>query len=50
MATYPVKHKETGETKNVVVSIHDWDKGRDDNNDWERYYNPTNQPSFVTRL
>ena len=23
MATYPVKHKETGETKDVVMSVHD---------------------------
>ena len=22
MATYPVKHKETGETKDVVMSVH----------------------------
>jgi hypothetical protein len=24
MATYPVKNTETGETKEVVMSIHDW--------------------------
>ena len=26
MATYPVKHKETGETKDVVMSVHAWDQ------------------------
>ena len=29
MATYPVKNKETGETKDVVMSIHDWDQWRE---------------------
>ena len=31
MATYPVKHKETGETKEIVMSIHDWDQWKEDN-------------------
>ena len=44
MATYPVKNKETGETKEIVMSIHDWDQWRDDNPDWERYYTPENAP------
>ena len=38
MATYPVKNKETGETKEVKMSVHDWDQWREDNPDWERYY------------
>ena len=38
MATYPVKHKKTGETKEVKMSIHDWDQWCADNPDWERYY------------
>ena len=46
MATYPVKHKETGETKDVVMSIHDWDQWRDDNPDWERFFTPENSPSL----
>tara|TARA_A100001515_G_C4518203_1_gene192474 strand:- start:386 stop:664 length:279 start_codon:yes stop_codon:yes gene_type:complete len=46
MATYPVKNKETGETKDVVMSIHDWDQWRKDNPEWERYYTPENAPSF----
>ena len=31
MATYPVKHKETGETKDVIMSVHDWDQWKEDN-------------------
>ena len=42
MATYPVKHKETGETKDVRMSIHEWDQWKEDNPDWERYYTPEN--------
>ena len=44
MATYPVKHKETGETKDVRMSVHDWDQWKEDNPDWERYYTPENPP------
>jgi hypothetical protein len=44
MATYPVKHKETGEMKDVVMSVHDWDQWKIDNPDWERYYTPENAP------
>ena len=44
MATYPVKHKETGETKDVVMSIHEWDKWKEENPEWERYYTPDNVP------
>tara|TARA_Y100001970_G_scaffold260145_1_gene341906 strand:- start:5 stop:253 length:249 start_codon:yes stop_codon:yes gene_type:complete len=36
MATYPVKNKKTGETKEVVMSIHDWDQWKEDNPDWSR--------------
>ena len=36
MATYPVKNKETGETKEVVMSVHDWDQWKEDNPDWSR--------------
>jgi hypothetical protein len=46
MATYPVKHKQTGETKEVKMSIHDWDQWRNDNPEWERYYTPDNAPGF----
>ena len=36
MATYPVIHKETGEQKNVVLSVHDWTQWCKDNPDWQR--------------
>ena len=36
MATYPVRNKETGETIEVVMSVHDWDKWKEDNPDWSR--------------
>ena len=44
MATYPVRNKETGETKDVVMSVHAWAQWREDNPDWERYYTPDNAP------
>ena len=36
MATYPVVHKETGEQKEVQMSIMDWTKWCEDNPDWKR--------------
>ena len=36
MATYPVKNTVTGETKEVVMSIHDWDQWKVDNPEWIR--------------
>ena len=36
MATYPVVHKETGEQKEVILSVHEWSKWCDDNPDWKR--------------
>ena len=36
MATYPVVNTKTGEQKNVVLSVHDWDQWKDDNPDWTR--------------
>ena len=44
MATYPVVNTKTGEQKDVVMSIHDWDQWKIDNPDWERYYTPDNAP------
>ena len=47
MATYPVINKETGEQKEVAMSIHDWDQWRDDNPDWERdYSDPSTMPGL----
>lgn len=36
MATYPVKNTVTGETKEVVMSVHDWDQWKVDNPEWVR--------------
>ena len=36
MATYPVVNTKTGEQKDVVLSVHDWDQWKDDNPDWTR--------------
>ena len=36
MATYPVVHKETGEQKEVQMSVMDWTKWCEDNPDWKR--------------
>ena len=44
MATYPVVNKTTGEQKEVVMSIHDWDQWKTDNPDWDRDYS---DPSTV---
>ena len=44
MATYPVKNTKTGETKEVVMSVHDWDQWKIDNSDWDRYFTPDNSP------
>ena len=38
MATYPVVHIETGERKEVSMSVHDWDKWTEENPDWIRDY------------
>ena len=36
MATYPVKNPKTGETNEVILSVHDWDQWKEDNPDWLR--------------
>ena len=36
MATYPVINKNTGEQKDVRISVHDWDQWKADNPDWDR--------------
>lgn len=48
MATYPVINTKTGEQKEVVVSVHDWDQWKKDNPDWERdWSDPSTCPSSV---
>ena len=46
MATYPVRNTETGEIKDVIMSVHDWDQWKNDNPEWEGYYTPENAPGF----
>tara|TARA_E500000081_G_C5880563_1_gene238951 strand:+ start:258 stop:584 length:327 start_codon:yes stop_codon:yes gene_type:complete len=46
MATYPVRNKETGEEKEVIMSVHAWDQWKTDNPDWERFFTPENSPAM----
>ena len=36
MPTYPVKHKETGETKELSMTMIEYGKWRDENKDWDK--------------
>jgi hypothetical protein len=36
MATYPVFNRETGDKKEVIMSVHVWDQWKIDNPNWER--------------
>ena len=36
MPIYPVKHLETGETQELVMSVADYDQWRKDNPDWDK--------------
>jgi len=45
MATYPVVNKETGEQKEVTMSVHDWDRWKKDNPEWDRdWSDPSTAP------
>ena len=44
MATYPVVNTKTGEQKEVVMSVMEWDKWKQENPDWTRDYS---DPSTV---
>ena len=39
MPHYPVKHKETGEEKELYMTIVEYDQWRKDNPDWDRDWN-----------
>ena len=46
MATYPVINTKTGEQKEVVLSVHEWDQWKKDNSDWTRdWSDPSTCPS-----
>ncbi len=45
MATYPVINTKTGEQKEVVMSIMEWDQWKENNPDWTRdYSDPSTMP------
>jgi hypothetical protein len=46
MPTYPVINRETGEQKEVKVSIHEWDQWKLNNPQWDRdWSDPSTCPS-----
>jgi hypothetical protein len=46
MPTYPIINKKTGEQKEVVMSINDWDQWSKDNVDWIRdWSDPSTAPN-----
>jgi hypothetical protein len=46
LATYPVVNKQTGEQKEVTMSVHDWGQWKKDNPDWDRdWSDPSTCPS-----
>ena len=48
MATYPVVNTKTGEQKEVVMSVTQWDQWCSDNPDWSRdYSDPSTMPVLV---
>ena len=48
MATYPVKNTETGEQKEVKLSITEWDQWKEDNPLWVRdYSDPSTCPGLA---
>jgi len=51
MATYPVVNSETGEQKEIMMSVHDWDQWCTDNPDWSRdYSDPSSMPLMGVEL
>ena len=47
MATYPVINKETGEQKEIAMSVHDWEQWKSDNPDWDRdWSDPSKMPAL----
>jgi len=47
MATYPVVNQETGEQKEIVMSVYDWDQWKTDNPDWIRdFSDPSTMPGL----
>ncbi len=48
MATYPVINKETGEQKEVKLSVHEWSQWKTDNPTWDRdWSDPSTAPNMA---
>ena len=46
MATYPIVNKQTGEQKEVTMSVHVWAQWKKDNPEWDRdWSDPATCPS-----
>jgi hypothetical protein len=46
MATYPIVNTKTGEQKEIVMSVTEWDEWKDNNPDWIRdWSDPSTCPS-----
>ena len=46
LATYPVVNKVTGEQKEIILSVHDWEQWKKDNSEWDRdWSDPSTCPS-----
>ena len=50
MATYPVVHKETGEQKEVKLSVHEWDQWKKDNPEWDRDWSDPSTAPMATDI
>ena len=50
MATYPVINKETGELKEVVLSVHKWNEWCKDNPDWTRDWSDPSTAPMATEV
>ena len=51
MATYPVVNQKTGEQKEIMMSVHDWDQWCADNPKWSRdYSDPSSMPLMGVEL
>ena len=50
MPTYPVINTETGEQKEVTMSINDWDQWRKDNPDWTRDWSDPSTAPMATEV
>jgi len=50
MATYPVINKETGEQKEVKLSVYEWDQWKKDNPEWDRDWSDPSTAPMATEI